>query len=240
MYVYVSNLCMYSTKCHWEHTVRTSSANFCTRLQSKISANLHPNHKRSSLNFSGSKIWIPYIGKLTGDYLANGDRWGKHCYSQQTSSLIWTFDWHIYIWPWPVLTIKAKVMHILIVNISETVKDRTSIAIGNKNEVACGLSISILHLILAYSRGELGCWNGMSPNIVVNFVPYTIVWAHLCVFLCKYAFAWMHMCMHTFMRACVQFLVGGPHKTISDRSDIFWLNCGSDFGFIPTVTSLPW
>ena len=39
---------------------------------------------------------------------------------------------HIYSWPWPILKVKVKVMHILAVNISQMVTDRAYIAIANK------------------------------------------------------------------------------------------------------------
>ena len=42
------------------------------------------------------------------------------------------FDWHIYIRPWFILKVKIIIMHILIVNIWQTLKDRADIIIAIK------------------------------------------------------------------------------------------------------------
>ena len=47
------------------------------------------------------------------------------------------FHGHTYIWPWPILNIKIEVMHILIVNILQTAKDRANITVTINYEVAC-------------------------------------------------------------------------------------------------------
>ena len=44
---------------------------------------------------------------------------------------MWLSDWHIYIWPWLILKVKVKVMHISAVNISQTVTDKTNITNAN-------------------------------------------------------------------------------------------------------------
>ena len=41
----------------------------------------------------------------------------------------------------PILKVKVKVMHISTVDISQTATDKANTAIGNKQKVACGLSI---------------------------------------------------------------------------------------------------
>ena len=64
------------------------------------------------------------------EYLANGYRYGKHCPCQHIGSRIQPFDWHIYIYSWPVLMVKVKVMHILTVNISGMVTDMINITIA--------------------------------------------------------------------------------------------------------------
>ena len=56
---------------------------------------------------------------------------------------MWTFDWHIYFWPWPILKTKGKVMHILTVDISKMVTDRVNITIAIKYEVTHRLLINI-------------------------------------------------------------------------------------------------
>ena len=45
---------------------------------------------------------------------------------------MWHFDWHIYIYPWPILKVRVNVMHISSINISQTVTDRANIGIANK------------------------------------------------------------------------------------------------------------
>ena len=47
---------------------------------------------------------------------------GTRYYCHQIGSHPWVFDWHIYIWPWPNIKAKIKVMHISNANISETLK----------------------------------------------------------------------------------------------------------------------
>ena len=42
------------------------------------------------------------------------------------------FDWHIYIWSWPVLKVKVNVTHILTVNILEMVTDLGKVTMANK------------------------------------------------------------------------------------------------------------
>ena len=44
------------------------------------------------------------------------------------------------------------------------VKDLANITVANK--VAYGLSISIIRVDLGSSKGQLGFWNGVSPNIL--------------------------------------------------------------------------
>ena len=51
-------------------------------------------------------------------------------YYHQITSHAWTFDWHIYIWPWPILKVKVKVMHISTMNSLEMVTDMIEITIA--------------------------------------------------------------------------------------------------------------
>ena len=48
-------------------------------------------------------------------------------------SHIWAFDWHICIWPWPIL--KVMVMHILTVNVPETDMGQTLLSSNRKSYV---------------------------------------------------------------------------------------------------------
>ena len=49
-----------------------------------------------------------------------------------TESCMWLFDWQIYIWQWPILKVKVKIMHFLTVNILQTVTNKANIAIAKK------------------------------------------------------------------------------------------------------------
>ena len=100
------------------------------------------------------------------EYPANGDRYGRHCYWKQIESHIWAFDYHIYIWPWPILMVKVKVIHTWTMNISKKVTDRVNTTIAIKYEVEYGLSISVFRFDLRLFKGQLGSWNGMLPNIL--------------------------------------------------------------------------
>ena len=87
-------------------------------------------------------------------YFANCDRYGNHCYWRHIRSRMWPFNWHIYIWPWLILKVKFKVMHISTTIISQIVTDKTNIALTNKYKVAYGLFIAYLHLTLVHSKGQ--------------------------------------------------------------------------------------
>ena len=55
-------------------------------------------------------------------------------------------------------------MHLFTVNISQTMTDRANIAICNR--VASGFQLADLNLTVTYSKGQLGCWNGVLQNIL--------------------------------------------------------------------------
>ena len=63
---------------------------------------------------------------------------------------MWPFDWHIYIWPWPILKVKVKVMHILTVNISQAMTDRANITIAPDIMLHGGIRLAYLELTLTY------------------------------------------------------------------------------------------
>ena len=90
------------------------------------------NRRRSSPLSSRSITRLEYTEKfiLEKKNLVNGDRNGKNCHCR-TESRMWPFHWYIYIWLRRILKVKVKVLHTSTVNISETVTDRTSIAIDN-------------------------------------------------------------------------------------------------------------
>ena len=90
--------------------------------------------------------WGSNWGHL-GVHTQTGDRWSKHCYRQHMERRMWLFDWHIYIWPWLILKVKVKVMHILLwISRKRWEKHcktngRANIANGNKH--GYGLSIGL-------------------------------------------------------------------------------------------------
>ena len=47
------------------------------------------------------------------EYLVNGNRQYKHYYDHQIESPTLALDWHICSWPWHILKVKIKVMHVL-------------------------------------------------------------------------------------------------------------------------------
>ena len=51
--------------------------------------------------------------KLLRDYIANHDKCGINYYCYQIASHVWVLDWHIYVWPWRILKVEVKVIHIL-------------------------------------------------------------------------------------------------------------------------------
>ena len=71
------------------------------------------------------------------------------CYHQRES--LW-ISICTYIWPWPILKVKSKVMHISTATVSQTITDRTNIAIANWYEMA--FRLAYLHLILTHSKGQ--------------------------------------------------------------------------------------
>ena len=44
------------------------------------------------------------------EYLVNGDRYDKYCYCWYIGSRLLAFDWCIYIWHWPILNVKVKII----------------------------------------------------------------------------------------------------------------------------------
>ena len=59
-------------------------------------------------------------------YILQMLRIGKHCYYDQLESHVLTFDYHIYNfynWPWAILKVKVKIVHISTADILEIVND---------------------------------------------------------------------------------------------------------------------
>ena len=87
---------------------------------------------------------------------------------------MWPIDWHIYISNWPILKVKVKVMHISAVNFSQMLTDRANILPPNRKSHV-GFRLPDLNLILTYSKGQLGSWNGLSPNILAVLLNNTAI-----------------------------------------------------------------
>ena len=64
-------------------------------------------------------------------------------------------DWYVYMWPWPILKVKVKIMQIFTVNISQAVTDMTNIAIANTYmKSPIGFPLMYLHLTLGHSKRQ--------------------------------------------------------------------------------------
>ena len=44
------------------------------------------------------------------EYLVDGDIYDKHCYCHYTGNRLLAFNWYIYIWHWPILKVKVKII----------------------------------------------------------------------------------------------------------------------------------
>ena len=72
----------------------------------------------------------------------------------QKVTFLWPLDWHIYIWPWPILKVNFKVMQISIVNISQTVTDRQTLLLATNRKLHAGFRLAYLHLTLEHCIGQ--------------------------------------------------------------------------------------
>ena len=79
-----------------------------------------------------------------------------------TRNCIWSFDWHIYIWLWPIRTV--KVMHIWIGNISKRAVHTANITCHQIRYRMLAFVLAYLELIMIYSKGQLGHCNVVSSN----------------------------------------------------------------------------
>ena len=69
-------------------------------------------------------------------------------------------NWLIYIWPRSILQVKVKVMHISTANISQTMTVRANFTVAPSTTSHVAFRLAYLELILTYSKGQLGRWNG--------------------------------------------------------------------------------
>ena len=101
------------TETGWDRsTIVSSSCRTNNLLSEHIIGDIVPHYL--DLLFEGQRFESATFRKFLHDYLANDDRYGTTYYCHPIGSHVLTFDWHIYVWPWPVL--KIKVMHISPVN----------------------------------------------------------------------------------------------------------------------------
>ena len=89
---------------------------------------------------------------------------------------------YIYVWPWPILKVKVKVMHISIAKISQTVIDRTNIAIVNALEVAYWHSIGIFAFGSKGRHSQFDCEKFDKPEsccilpyLSIYVVPFSFI-----------------------------------------------------------------
>ena len=123
------------TKCtimYYEETAGARSTNFCTRVhvdKIHLPANFYPNPQCPWSSFSRSKFKSSTFWRLNIIILQTVTDQTNIAIAN-TAIRMWTFNWHNYIWPWPILKITVKVMHISTINILQTVRDRANIAIA--------------------------------------------------------------------------------------------------------------
>ena len=66
------------------------------------------------------------------EYLENGEKGQTLLLPTNIKYCISSFDWHIYIWPWPILNDVVKVINTSTVNTLQVVADRANNTIANK------------------------------------------------------------------------------------------------------------
>ena len=64
------------------------------------------------------------------------------------------FTWHKYIWPWPILKVKVKVMHILTVNILQTMKHEQTLQLPTRRKLRVAIQLAYWYLTVAHSKGQ--------------------------------------------------------------------------------------
>ena len=100
-------------------------------------------HKVLDLHFQGQRFESNTLGSSYGIILQTMT-YRTNIAIVNTESHMWPLDWHVYIWPWSILKGRVKVMHILTVNILQTVSaDMANIAIANKYKAAYSISIGM-------------------------------------------------------------------------------------------------
>ena len=110
------------TKCtilYREQTAGRRSANFIFKFKDL-----------NRLRWEVHSAWIDYIEKFI---VLVFHKWRQIEQTiSKTKNRRWPFDWYIYIWSWPILKIKVKVLHTSTVNISQTVEMGRNITIVNR------------------------------------------------------------------------------------------------------------
>ena len=133
------------TKCHRKQTAGPRRVTFCShthvdKLCSSVSFQPDcqrpwPLWPRSDWNrvYSEERTWLSRTRWQIGQILQFPAYGKRHMVS----------EWHIYIWPSPILKVKVKFTHISTVNISQMATDRANSATANKLKVACDHSMGI-------------------------------------------------------------------------------------------------
>ena len=121
MYDYAARTNGWTWKRRFRHTYACWQDTSASRLSSKSSTFLTFIFK---VKYSNRVHWEVHL------WLSH--KWWPDRTNIATESRMWPFDWHIYVWSWPIPKTMIKVGHISTVNISETVTDMANIAIANK------------------------------------------------------------------------------------------------------------
>ena len=133
---------------YFKHTAWLISDSFCRHTHVDTvppPANFHPNPHHPWYSFFKGQRYDSCTLRRSNVIILQTVTDRTNIAIANAQSCLWPFYWHIYIWPWPILNVMVKVMHISTVNISQTVTDRANIAIAiaNKYKVAYGLTIGI-------------------------------------------------------------------------------------------------
>ena len=139
-------LCISSKSCFYcEQTAGLRSANFCTYVwifRFKSSTALTFSFKVKDWNQVRWEVQTWLSRKRWPMVIAN------------LESCMWSFDWNNYIWPWLILKVRVKVMHISTVNISRTVTQKQILVLPINRMSHKTFPLAYLYLTLTHSKGQ--------------------------------------------------------------------------------------
>ena len=88
-----------------------------------------------------------------------------------TESRIWAFDWHTYIWRWPILNVRVKVMRISTIISRKRWQIGRTLLLSTPRKSHVAFQLAYLHLTLVYFKGQgqghayFNCWYLANGNI---------------------------------------------------------------------------